>query len=111
MTNTRPVPNTQSAFGEVRDKKGSILGKVFLIAPWTQFFQQFVQKAPAVVDVSSQSPYTANQLGTLVTTNGTTIHWVRGSVTVVLANGQAIIPINIGDTVSWASGTFKFFGS
>ena len=103
MTNTRPVPSTASPIVDLKTGK--------LINPWLQFFQQFVQKAPAVVDVSTQSPYTANQLGTLVTTNGTTIHWIRGNVTVVLANGQAIIPINIGDTVSWASGTFKFFGS
>lgn len=105
MTNTRPVNNVLAPIGVVKENK------VFLIAPWIQFFQQFVQKAPAVVDVSTLSPYTANQVGTIVITGGTGIQLKRGTVTISLANGQAIIPIAIGDTVTWTAGTVKFLGS
>lgn len=102
-TNTRPVPNTGSPI--VDSKTGR------LIAPWIQWFQQFTQKAAAVIDISSLSPYTANQLGTIIITGGTGIKITRGTVVINLANGQAIIPISIGDTVTWASGTVKFLGS
>lgn len=111
MTNTRPVASTQSPFGEVRDSKGGILGKVFLISPWVQFFQQFVQKAPTIINISALSPYTANQLGTIIVTGGTGISITRGPDTIALSNGQAIIPISISDTVTWATGTVKFLGS
>lgn len=102
-TNTRPVPNTGSPIVEVKTGR--------LIAPWIQWFQQFTQKAAAIIDVSSQSPYTANQLGTIVITGGTGIMITRGTISINLANGQAILPISIGDTITWASGTVNFLGS
>ena len=103
-TNTRPVPNIQSAIGEVRNNR------VFLIAPWIQFFQQFVQKAPTVIDVTV-SPYTPNATGTLIIT-GTGIVLTRGSVSINLVAAQNIIPMNIGDTVSWATASsVKFLGT
>lgn len=105
-TNTRPVANIEAPIGVLKEK-----GKVYLIAPWLQFFQQFVQKAPAIIDVSALSPYTANQTGTLIITGGTGIQLTRGTVAIALANGQAVIPIAIGDTVSWTAGTVKFLGS
>lgn len=103
MSNTRPVISILSPLVDIAT--GKITG------PWVQFFQQFVQKAPIIIDVSTQSPYTANQLGTVIITGGTTITLKRGGITIALANGQAIIPISIGDTVSWASGTVKFLGA
>ena len=103
MSNTRPVPSIVSPIVDI------LTGK--LTGPWAQFFQQFVQKAPIIIDVSSLSPYTANQLGTIIITGGTTIKLTRGKVVIALANGQAIIPISIGDTISWASGTVKFLGA
>lgn len=106
-TNTRPVANIQSAIAEIRKD-----GKAYLIAPWIQFFQQFVQKAPTIIDIHTLSPYTANQTGTIVITGGTGIELIRGQTTINLANGQAIIPIAIGDTVSWTGATsVQFLGS
>lgn len=102
MTNTRPVPNIKA---QVVDKAG------FLISPWLQFFQQFVQKAPTIIDISSLSPYQANQNGTIIITGGTGISITRGTDTIALANGQAIIPISISDIVTFASGTAKFLGA
>ena len=103
MSNTRPVYSSDAPLVDIKTGK--------LISPWTQFFQQFVQKAPTIIDISSQSPYTANQLGTIIITGGTTIKMTRGDVVITLANGQAVLPISIGDTVSWASGTVKFLGA
>ncbi len=103
MTNTRPVPNLEAPIVDVRT------GKV--IPPWMQFFQQFVQKSPTIVDISLLSPYQANQTGTIIITGGTGISIKRGTTTIALANGQAIIPIAIGDTVTFASGTANFLGS
>lgn len=108
-TNTRPVLNTQSPLGEVKkDTSGNL--KVYLISPWLQFFQQFVQKAPAVIDVT-ENPYTPNATGTLIIT-GTGIVLTRGDISISLAAAQNIIPMNIGDTVSWVSASsVKFLGS
>lgn len=104
--NTRPVPNLQAPVAASADGKT----KVFLIAPWIQFFQQFVQKTATVE--AAISPYTPNANGTLIITGGTGIVLNRGSVNVNLANGQSIIPMSIGDTVSWASATSaQFFGA
>jgi len=115
-TNTRPVPNTQSAIAATAD--GKI--KVFLITPWTQFFQQFVQKAPAAVPITLPNPlptqaspfsYTANQRGKLMIDwyRGSTappvpadpppaVAFVRGDFTIDVT-GTHIIPIAIGDTI------------
>jgi hypothetical protein len=103
MTNTRPVPNLNAAIAQSSDGKL----KVFLAAPWMQFFQQFVQKAPAVVDVTSLgSPYTANQNGTVIITGQATVSLIRGNTTIALfpANAQQVIPISIGDSVAWTGG-------
>lgn len=102
--NTRPVPNIQSAIAQSAD--GKI--KVFLRNPWSQWFQQFVQKAPAA-ETSIQSPYTPNANGTLVIIGGTGVVLTRGSLSINLSNGQNIIPLGIGDTVSWASATSAQF--
>ena len=103
MTNTRPVYNLLSPLVDPSTGK--------LVSPWIQFFQQFVQKAPTIIDVSTLSPYTANQLGTIVITTGGGIKITRGKITISLAGVEAIIPISIGDTVSWTSGTVKFLGA
>lgn len=122
-TNTRPVPNTQSAIAATAD--GKI--RVFLITPWTQFFQQFVQKAPAAVPITLPKPlptiaspfsYTANQRGKIM------IDWHRATLPplpvtpedpppfvtfsrgdlssnpfTIDLTGVHIIPIAIGDTI------------
>jgi hypothetical protein len=103
MTNTRPVPSIVSPIVDL------LTGK--LTGPWALFFQQFVQKASTVIDISSLSPYTANQLGTIIITGGGTVKLIRGSVSITLTGTQPIIPISIGDTVSWTSGTAKFLGA
>ncbi len=103
MTNTRPVPNLNA---RVVDKAG------FLLAPWNYFFQQFVQQAPKIQDVtSSGSPYKANQNGTVILTGATTVSLTRGLITISLT-GQRIIPISIGDTISWTGpATVQFLGA
>ena len=110
MTNTRPVPNLNAAIGATKDGI-----KVFLISPWVQFFQQFVQVAPAVQDVTAGlSPYTANQNGTVIISGAATANLIRGLVTIPinLNAGQAIIPISIGDSISWTGGaTVQFLGA
>lgn len=107
MSNTRPVISSLSPIGEVRGNK------VFAISPFTQFLQQFVQKAPTIIDVSSLSPYQANQLGTIIVSaasTGTTL--TRGNISIVLGSGQKIIPINITDIVSWTGpAVVKFLGA
>ena len=103
MTNTRPVASILAPIVDLKTGK--------LVSPWIQFFQQFVQKAPTIIDVSSLSPYTANQLGTIIITSGSGFHLIRGDINLALAGTQLIIPISIGDTIVWASGTAKFLGS
>lgn len=101
-TNTRPVPNTQSAIGEVKkDNAGNL--KVYLITPWTQFFQQFVQKVAAAVHITvTASPfnYTPNQNGNVHINGGTVsnVSLVRG-LDVLDITGQKLVPVGIGDTV------------
>lgn len=107
MTNTRPVPNLNAAIAVIKE------GKAYLISPWIQFFQQFVQNAPAVQDVSTipGSPFTANQNGRLILTGAATVNLIRGTVTINL-NGERIIPISIGDTVTWTgAATAQFLGA
>jgi hypothetical protein len=98
---TNPVPNLQS---KLVDKNG------MLIPPWNSFFQQLVQAAPAVANVKS-SPFQANANGSVVIKGATTITFTRGTVDIILT-GQEIIPIRIGDTVSWTgNATVQFLGA
>lgn len=98
---TNPVPNLQS---KLVDKLG------FLLPPWNSFFQQLVQAAPAVAQVS-QNPFQANANGSIVIKGASTITFTRGTVNIILT-GQEIIPIRIGDTVSWTgNATVQFLGA
>lgn len=89
---TSPVPNMQAPL--VDTKSGKVL------PPWNSFFQQLVQQAPAVSTVTLPSPFTANANGKVILTGAVTINLTRGDDTINL-NGQRIIPVRIGDTVSW----------
>ncbi len=93
---TRPVPNLGSA---LVDK----LGKV--IPPWNAWFQQFSQNAPAAVSIPTLtgSPYQANKVGTVFIDTGTVVKLTRGLIIIILGAGSFIIPIGIGDIVSWSS--------
>lgn len=109
MTNTRPVPNLNAAIAQSSDGKL----KVFLAAPWMQFFQQFVQKAPAAQDVTSLgSPFTANQNGTVIITGAVTITLIRGQSSFTI-NNNIPIPVSIGDSIAWTGGgaDVQFLGS
>lgn len=89
---TQPVPNLKS---KLVDSQG------FCIPPWNSFFQQLVQPAPAVATIGiAATPFTANANGTLIIKGATTITLTRGTVAISLT-GQIIIPISVGDTVSW----------
>lgn len=102
MSFSSNVPNMLSP---LVDKAGK------LVKPWNTFFQQFVQPAPAVVTVLN-SPFTANEDGTVIFTGGApVITLTRGSDNITLT-GQRIIPISIGDTVSWIGATtVQFLGA
>lgn len=107
---TLPVPNLTSALGKVtKDAKGNLFA--YLIPPWNSFFQQFVQPAPAVASVGT-SPFTANANGTVIFSDGTpVITLIRGTINIVLT-GQRIIPISVGDTVTWSGATsVQFLGA
>lgn len=107
---TLPVPNLQAPLVTVKDSKGNVIGTGTLIPPWNSFFQQLVQPAPAVASVT-QNPFTANAKGTIILTGATTITLIRGTVHISLT-GQRIIPISIGDTVSWTGpATAQFLGA
>ena len=99
---TLPVPNMQAP---LVDKNGR------LIPPWNSFFQQFVQPAPAVASVTT-SPFTANANGTVIFTGGApVITLTRGTDNIVLT-GQRIIPISVGDTITWVGATtVQFLGA
>lgn len=99
---TLPVYNLLAPFVDIKTGK--------LVSPWNMFFQQLVQPAPAIASVSA-NPFTANANGTVIIT-GTGMVLTRGGVNINLVNGQAIIPISIGDTVSWATASsVQFLGS
>jgi len=102
---TLPVPNMQAAIARVKG------GVAFIIPPWNSFFQQFVQPAPAVASVTT-SPFTANANGTVIFTGGApVITLTRGTDNIVLT-GQRIIPISVGDTVTWVGATtVQFLGA
>lgn len=99
---TLPVPNMQSP---LVDKGGRV------VPPWNSWFQQFTQKAPAIAPITA-NPFTANANGTLIIKGATTITLTRGLISIVLT-GQIIIPISIGDTVSWtgAPTSIQFLGA
>lgn len=113
-TNTRPVPNTQAAIAATPD--GKI--KVYLVHPWLQFFQQFVQKAAAAVPIvltGSPFSYTPNQNGSVYVNGGTVsnISLIRGD-DILDVTGQKIIPTGIGDTIQityTVAPTVKFLGT
>lgn len=116
-TNTRPVPNTQSAIGEVK-KDASGASKVFLVAPWIQFFQQFVQKVSAAVPITpdtSPFSYTPNQNGNVYINGGTVslVSLIRGLDSLDIT-GQKIVPVGISDTIQityTVAPTVKFLGT
>jgi hypothetical protein len=87
---TNPVVNLGSP---LVDKSGKI------IPPWNSFFQQFTQDAPAVSSIT-KNPFTPNAIGKVILTGATKITLSRGTVDIDLT-GQQIIPMSIGDTVSW----------
>lgn len=92
------VPNLLSS---IVDKMGKV------IPPWNSFFQQFT--APAKDAEIPTSPYTPNTQGNLIFTSGTpTITLSRGSLNLTLT-GQKIIPIAVGDSVTWSGATTVHF--
>lgn len=98
---TLPVPNMLAPLVNAAGK---------IIPPWNSFFQQLVQQAPAVATVASPSPFQANANGKVILTGAATIDLTRGLDTVNL-NGQRIIPVRIGDIVSWTgAATVQFWG-
>lgn len=90
---TNPVLNQNSPLVKVKNGLG------YIIPPWNSFFQQQTQKAPAATTVTI-SPFTANAHGTLIIQGAATVTLTRGTTNISLA-GDQIIPIAIGDTVSW----------
>jgi len=82
-----------------------------IIPPWNTFFQQLVQAAPAVATITI-SPFTANVAGVVIFTGGApVITLIRGTTNIVLT-GQRIIPIAVGDTITWVGATtVQFLGA
>ncbi len=109
--NSSNLPNMMAALVEVKDNFGKVIGRGFLVKPWNTFFQQFVEQAPAVAAVAT-SPFTPNADGTVIFTGGApVITLTRGTVSIVLT-GERIIPISVGDTVSWVGATtVQFLGA
>ena len=105
---TRPVLNLTAPIAEV---KGD--GKAYLLPPWNSFFQQFVQQAPAIQNVTSGgSPFQPNPNGTVIVQGAATTTLTRGVVAISLGAGQNIIPVSIGDIVSWTgAATVRFLGA
>lgn len=99
---TLPVPNMNAPLVDLKTGK--------LVTPWNNFFQQLVQQAPAVASVTLPSPFSANANGKVILTGAVTIDLTRGDTTVNL-NGERIIPVRIGDIVSWTGpATVQFWG-
>jgi hypothetical protein len=108
---TRPVPNLLAPIVTVKDRSGKVeIGKGTIVPPWNSWFQQFTQPAPAVIAVVL-TPFTANSVGTVIITGATTVTLTRG-ISVFNVTGQMIIPISIGDELSWTGpATVSFLGS
>lgn len=102
---TTPLPNMRQPIAQIIDGLG------YLRPPWNSFFQQFVQPAPAVSNVTN-SPFTANANGTVIFTGvAISIVLTRGNSNIDIT-GQRIIPISIGDTLTWTgSPTVQFLGA
>lgn len=108
---TLPLPNMSSALVVVKNAAGQIIGKGFIATPWNSWFQQFTEPAPSVVDYSLVNPLTVNASGTIILTGAVTVDLVRGATTINL-NGERIIPVSVGDTVSWTGpATVQFLGA
>lgn len=106
---TQAVYSTQSAIVTVKNAQGVVIGSGYIIPPWNSFFQQFTQNAPAVAAVN-QNPFTPNANGTLILKGAATITLTRGDANISLT-GQIIIPMGIGDSVSWTgAGVGQFLG-
>ena len=104
---TRPVLNLNSPIGEIKGNR------VYVLPPWNSFFQQFVQQAPVIQDVTLYgSPFQANQNGTVIVQGAATTTLTRGLIAISIGAGQNIIPVSIGDIVSWTGGaTVRFLGA
>ena len=117
---TTPLLNMLAPLVKVTDKDGKEIGKGRLLDPWNGFFQQLVQAAPAVANITptgSPFDYTANVKGSLIISGGTVsaISLIRGTVTIPLSTTRPlIIPISIGDTIRTTysvAPTFQFLGA
>lgn len=102
---TQPVYNMNAPIAKIKG------GFAYLISPWNSLFQQFTQQAPDVASVTA-NPFTANANGTVIFTGGAPVITLnRGDVNIILT-GQRIIPISVGDTVSWSGATtVQFLGA
>lgn len=102
---SQPVLNQKSPLVQIKGGFG------YLIPPWNMFFQQLVQAAPAVADITD-SPFQANSAGTVIVDGAITTTLTRGNINIALGAGQKIIPIAIGDVVSWTGpATVQFLGA
>ena len=100
-----PVPNLRAPIASVKS------GLAYLIPPWNSFFQQFVEPAPSVAGVAT-SPFTANAKGTVIFSGvAPSIILTRGQDDIDIT-GERIIPISIGDTLTWTGApTVQFLGA
>lgn len=86
------------------DKMGRI------IPPWNSFFQQFTQNASAA-SIPPASPFTSNTQGNLIFTTGAPAITLERGPLVLTLTGQKIIPVSVGDTVTWVgAATVHFLG-
>jgi len=91
------VPNLKAALTDAMNK---------VIPPWNSFFQQFT--APAKAAETPTSPYTPNTQGSLIfITAPASITLARGQLSISLT-GQKIVPVAVGDTVTWSGGSAQF---
>ena len=91
------VPNLKAALTDKLNK---------IIPPWNSFFQQFT--AVAKEAEIPTSPYTPNTQGNLIfITAPASITLTRGSLNITMT-GQKIVPVAVGDTVTWSGGSVRF---
>ena len=82
-----------------------------IVAPWNTFFQQLVQAAPAVKAITL-SPFTANVAGVVIFTGGAPVITLTRGTTNITLTGQRIIPISVGDMITWVGATtVQFLGA